>query len=167
MTATVSAATDAATEVQVVGVYCKKSHFNDPAMAYCSVCGIAMAQAIRRPVWGPRPQLGVLVLDDGTMLPLTRDHVLGRAPSAAGGAAAVRLAGPLVSRAHARVELRGWDVALVDTGSTNGTFVCQPGETRWARLPRGGATILRPGSTAALANRQFCYHSHRNPMRPP
>jgi len=151
----------------VVGLYCKKSHFNDPVVAYCSVCGLAMSQSNRVPVSGPRPQLGVLVLDDGTMLALTRDHVFGRLPEsdpavAAGRARPVLLPDPLVSRVHARVELRGWDVTLVDAGSVNGTFVCAPDETAWTRLPSGASVALRPGSAAAVGNRQLWYYSHRN-----
>jgi hypothetical protein len=153
--------------VQVVGVYCKNEHFNDPAVAYCSVCGIAMAQHTRVPVPGPRPQLGVLLLDDATVLPLTGDHVLGRMPGsdpsvAAGQARGVILLDPLVSRVHATVQLLDWEVVLVDGGSRNGTFVCPAGETEWTRLPEGGRTVLQPGTAVAVGNRQFRYHSYRN-----
>ena len=30
--------------VQVLGVYCKNGHFDDPAARYCAMCGISMAQ---------------------------------------------------------------------------------------------------------------------------
>jgi pSer/pThr/pTyr-binding forkhead associated (FHA) protein len=151
----------------VLGVYCKRSHFNDPAVAYCTVCGIAMAQATRRLVPGPRPQLGVLVLDDGSMYPLTGSLVLGRAPSldpavAAGSASPVRLADPLVSRVHARIMLDGWQVVLVDAGSRNGTFVCAAGQSSWTRLARGGTAVLATGAMVAFCRRELRYHSYRN-----
>jgi hypothetical protein len=154
----------------VVGVYCKNGHFSDPKERYCSLCGIGLAQASRLPVLGKRPQLGVLVLDEGTMFPLSRDYVLGRNPAAdpaaaAGRASPVALVDPLLSKVHARVALRGWEVFLVDANSTHGTFVCDPGETSWVRLPRGGSAVLRPGAVASLGYRQFCYHSYRNSHR--
>jgi hypothetical protein len=152
---------------QVLGVYCKNSHFNDPQATYCAICGIGMAQMTRVPVRGSRPQLGVVILDDGTMLPLVRDYVLGRAPNtaaavASGQAAPVQLTDPLVSRVHARVVLQGWEVRLVDAGSTNGTYVCRPGTSSWWRLPPGGSLALRPGMAVAIGSRQLRYHSYRN-----
>ena len=153
--------------VQVIGVYCKKEHFNDPKVAYCTVCGIAMAQTTRLPVLGVRPPLGVLVLDDGTMFPLERDHVLGRTPEedeavAAGLASGLALLDPLVSRVHARIVLEGWQVSVVDESSTNGTFLWGPGDTSWTRLPRGAKAPLHPGSVTAIGQRQLRYHSYRN-----
>lgn len=150
----------------VFGVYCRRSHFNDPKMAYCTVCGISMAQATRLPVLGRRPALGVLVLDDGAIYPLVQEHVFGRAPGTdgmvvAGTATPVRLTDPSVSRVHARIVLDGWDVRVVDTGSTNGTFLCAPGETSWTRLPRGAGATLQPGTVAAFGRRQLRYHSYR------
>lgn len=150
----------------VLGVYCKRAHFNDPEMAYCTVCGISMAQATRAPVWGKRPSLGVLVVDDGTMLPLVREHVFGRVPEAdnsvaQGKATPVRLFDMSVSRVHGRVVLDGWSVAVADAGSTNGTFLCVPGESSWVRLPAGILTPLRTGSVVAFGRRQLRYHSHR------
>jgi hypothetical protein len=159
---------DALTAVgdEVLGVYCRRGHFNDPKMAYCTVCGISMAQANRHPVLGRRPALGVLVLDDGQMYPLVRDLVFGRVPDAdpaviAGTANAVRLDDPSISRVHARVTLDGWDVSVMDVGSTNGTFLCPAGETTWTRLPRGASVALRPGTVTALGRRQLRYHSYR------
>lgn len=150
----------------VIGVYCRRSHFNDPNMAYCTVCGISMAQANRMPVLGRRPALGVLVLDDGSMQPLVRDLVFGRAPEADeavldGSADPVRLTDATVSRVHARIVLDGWDVSVLDAGSTNGTFLCVPGQSSWTRIPPGGRAALQPGSAAAFGRRQLRYHSHR------
>jgi len=152
---------------QVIGVYCKKEHFNDPKVAYCTVCGIAMTQTTRLPVLGVRPPLGVLVLDDGNMFPLVRDHVLGRAPESdsavlAGTAIGLTLLDPMISRVHARVVLDDWQVCLEDAGSTNGTFLWGPGDTAWTRLPRGAKAALQPGTVAAIGQRQLRYHSYRN-----
>lgn len=152
---------------RVMGVQCKNAHFNDPSVAYCAVCGISMTQVTRVPVPGIRPPLGVLVLDDGTMLPLERDHVVGRVPKVdgavgAGEATAVPLDDPLVSKVHARVVLDGWTVTVVDAGSTNGTFVWADGQQSWRRLRDGEAVELRPGTTVAFGRRQLSYHSYRH-----
>ncbi|MGW5743758.1 FHA domain-containing protein [Amycolatopsis sp. NPDC003861] len=151
----------------VSGVRCARDHFNDPAVSYCSVCGISMAQAPRSPDVGPRPQLGVLVLDDGTTVPLVRDLVLGRMPEfdeavAAGEADPVTLADPLVSRRHARIALRGWQVVVTDLQSANGTFVLPRGSATWRRLEPGAGAVLEPGSTVAAGMRQLHYFSHRH-----
>ncbi|WP_020645377.1 FHA domain-containing protein [Amycolatopsis balhimycina] len=155
------------TATRVPGVQCARNHFNDPAVSYCSVCGISMAQSRRAPDWGPRPQLGVLVLDDGTTVPLLRDLVIGRMPEAddavaAGEAEPVTLADPLVSRRHARIALREWQVVVTDLGSANGTFVLARDSATWTRLEPGAETVLEPGSTVAAGMRQFHYYSHRH-----
>lgn len=152
---------------EVVGFYCKVGHFNDPRVHFCSICGIAMAQITRVPVVGIRPQLGVLMLDDGTTFPLNGDHVFGREPGAdsavqAGRAQGVLLADSMVSRVHARVVLDGWLACVVDAGSANGTFLWDAVRSAWTRLPRGGTAPLRAGTVIALGPRQVRYHSHRN-----
>jgi hypothetical protein len=125
-----------------------------------------MAQANREPGLGKRPSLGVLVLDDGTTFPLTADHVFGRVPDAdaaviAGAAIAVCLPDHSVSRVHARIVLDGWDVLVVDAGSTNGSFLCGPTDSSWRRIPTGMGVPLLPGTVIAFGQRQLRYHSHR------
>jgi hypothetical protein len=157
---------------QVLGVHCARGHFTDPDLSYCSTCGISMLQATRTPVLGTRPPLGVLILDDGTTHPLTRDLVLGRATdtgtgtgtdqaTAGGPLQPVGIPDPTVSRQHARLHLHDWHVTLVDTGSTNGTFIRTPDQPAWTRLPPGTPVTLRPGTVAALGNHQIRYHSYR------
>ncbi len=67
----------------VKGVYCKRGHFNDPMVQFCTVCGINMVQQTPALVDGPRPPLGVLVFDDGSVFQLEDDYVLGRQPEGA------------------------------------------------------------------------------------
>jgi hypothetical protein len=155
-----------ATGAQVLGVHCARGHFTDPTVAYCPTCGLSMLQATRTPVLGTRPPLGVLILHDGTTHPLTHDLELGREPgtgttAGTGQVGHVRITDPTVSRRHARLELHDWQVRLVDTGSTNGTFISTPGNPTWTRLPPGEAVTLPPGAVAALGNHQIRYHSYR------
>jgi hypothetical protein len=151
---------------QILGVSCAKGHFNDPDNQYCALCGIGLTQAGRRATQQGRPPLGVLVLDDGTSLPLTKDYVIGRSPESASDVGAddvtlVRLTDPLVSGVHARVRLEGWEVRLFDEGSSNGTFVRESGSDWCTRVPSGGRVVLRPGSIVTVGHRQFRYDSYR------
>jgi hypothetical protein len=155
-------------ESHIIGVSCAKGHFNDPADQYCGVCGIGLTQAGRRSAQQERPSLGVLMLDDGTSLPMTKDYVIGRAPESAeevsaGEVMLLRLMDPLVSGVHARVRMEGWDVALIDAGSANGTFMREPGSNWCVRLPSGGRVVLRTGAIVTVGHRQFRYDSYRRP----
>ncbi len=159
----------AAAGVQVMGVYCKNGHFDDPTARYCAICGISMAQQTLLPRLGPRPPLGVLVLDDGAIFSLDSDYVIGRDPYrdpdvASGTARPLRIDDPegLLSRVHARVHLDGWQVQVVDLGSANGTGLWGPYDTAWQRGPGNTAVTIRPGTQVGIGRRQFRYESHRN-----
>ena len=101
----------------VIGVYCKNGHFDDPDARFCAVCGISMNQQTLVPRPGPRPPLGVLAFDDGSVFQLDSDYVVGRDPALSPAVAAGQ-ARPLcvvddagiVSRAHAALQLDGWRV---------------------------------------------------------
>jgi hypothetical protein len=154
----------------VVGVYCKNGHFDDPEARYCAVCGIGMAQLTKVPQDGPRPPLGVLVLQDGSVCQLDADYVLGREPTlessvADGSARPLRLgtASGLVSRIHARVELDGWQVFISDLNSANGTQVLLPGDTSGRTLEPGIRTPLVAGAQIRLGGDYgLRYDSHRH-----
>jgi hypothetical protein len=155
--------------VEVLGVYCKNGHFNDPAARYCAICGISMAQLTLLPRPGPRPPLGVLVLDDGSIFSIDTDYVIGRSPlrdeRVSGGAARpmyVEDRQGLISRAHAQIRLDGWQVQVVDLGSANGTGILIPGESAWRPLPRLTPVTIRPGTEVGFGQRRLRYESHRN-----
>ncbi len=161
---------EAETRALVEGVICRNDHFNDPLLRYCQICGISMAQLTKVSRLGPRPSLGVLLLDDGSTLRLDHDYVAGREPDqhadvVAGRARSLRLAGPVsgVSRRHLRVGLVGWQVEVADLGSANGTHVQLPGAGGTLRLTPGEPFALHPGSRVELGRRWFRYESHRNP----
>jgi hypothetical protein len=153
--------------VVVQGIECSRQHFNDPTSIYCAVCGISMVHQTHNLLPGPRPPLGVIVLDDGAVFTLAGDYVLGREPDhaeevLAGTATALALDDPDVtmSRVHARVTLVGWDVRLEDAGSANGTYTAKPGETEWTKLGTGESVILKPGSKVSLGGRTLVFDSH-------
>ncbi len=154
---------------QVVrGIYCKNQHFNDGRMLFCAVCGINMVQQTPVIVEGPRPPLGVLLLDDGSVFSLDADYVLGREPEHDKDVRAGRLRGitlkdtdKTVSRAHARIELRGWDVVVIDKDSANGTYVAAEHDTHWTPLQPGAPYTLGTGCRLQLGSHTLVYNSHR------
>jgi hypothetical protein len=151
----------------VQGVVCSRGHFNDPSAPFCSVCGISMVQKTLNLVNGPRPPLGVLVLDDGATFSVDIAYVLGREPEAdpdvvAGKARALIITDPdrTVGRLHAALVLHNWDVQVVDRNSVNGTFIASPGQDDWARLTPNQPTTIKPGTRIRLGQRILLYDSH-------
>ncbi len=152
----------------VHGVVCARGHFNDPNSPFCATCGISMVQQTHNLVEGPRPPLGVLVLDDGSTYVVDRDIVIGREPDADTGVAdgAVRgiaLPDPerAISRVHARVTLHDWEVRVADAGSANGTFVATRDATQWTPVAPNAPVTLTPGMHVLVGPRVLSFDSHR------
>nr|WP_190868889.1 FHA domain-containing protein [Actinomadura sp. RB99] len=128
-----------------------------------------MLQLTLSPFHGPRPPLGVLLLDDGQAVPLEDDHLIGRRPDRAPEVAEGR-AHPLrmtdteesISRRHVLVRLEEWQVNVVDLGSANGTAVRAPGAADFVRLPPDTPVELAPGATVRVGlTRTFRFESNR------
>jgi hypothetical protein len=153
---------------QIRGVYCKNGHFDDPEARFCAICGISMNQKTLIPETGPRPPLGLLVLDTGHIFQLDTDYIIGREPTlnadvAAGTARPLRIADDsgTVSRVHAKIQLDGWHVLVTDLGSANGTRVQLANKATDQRLTPREPVRLRPGSRVDLGVTGFRYESHR------
>jgi hypothetical protein len=158
------------TQVLIEGVDCKNGHFNDPALRFCQLCGISMLQVTHVTRLGPRPALGILLLDNGMTLRADADYVVGREPAqdpdvVDGRARSLRIADSHggISRRHLRVRLAGWNVQVIDLHSANGTFVQAPGEHEASRVPAGYPVAISPGSRVIFGRRWLRYESHRNP----
>ena len=156
----------------VEGIHCARGHFNDPRGRFCAVCGVAMHQTSRIVAHDIRPSLGVVVLDDGSSVPLRHDVVVGREPfdhprviDGTADPAVLDDAGRSVSRWHAQIRLEGWDVVLVDEGSTNGTFVWDAANSNWQRLTEGRGVALTPGTRVAFGRRSGVFESSHNQRR--
>jgi hypothetical protein len=152
----------------ISGVTCKNGHFTDPSTPYCTVCGVVMEAREEPARSGPRPPLGVLVLDDGATFRLDAGYVVGREPDRdpevlAGRARPLRIADPdgVVSRIHARVDLEGWAVTVVDLGSANGTHLCPAGGETWTRIPPRTPVSITPGTRVVFGRRGFRYETPR------
>src|SRR6476660_9112117 len=60
----------------------RRGHFTDPDQPACPTCGSPRHPDDRR-VTRPRPPVGILVTDGGTIYPVTGDVLIGREPASA------------------------------------------------------------------------------------
>jgi hypothetical protein len=159
---------DGPAPVIVPGVRCSRNHHNNPAALYCSSCGIKMG--VHRTlvvVEGPRPPLGILVLDDGSTIPVQNDMVIGRDPSvdelvAGGTALPIRVEDETssISRAHLLVSLDGWEVLIADRGSSNGTAIRTGDAEPWRRLATSERVHIATGTQIKLGERLLVFDQH-------
>lgn len=145
----------------VVGLECPQGHLNAPSWRVCATCGADLSKA--SPARGPHPGLGILQFDDGTSVPMDSGYVIGRRPDAdAVGEPGLR---PLevtdesqsVSRNHAILRIEGWDLMVLDCGSSNGTHV-EVGD-EMLRLEPGAAYALSDGQRVVVGTRWFEFRS--------
>lgn len=153
---------------QVLGVKCPRDHHNHPDAVYCAQCGLRMGvNQTLIAAMGPRPALGLLLLDDGTTHPIDGDMVVGREPHfhdlVQGGAA-----DPLtindpdlnLSRSHFAIRLVDWDVTAMDLGSANGTLFQRADATDWTPLSTSQPTSLTAGDKLRAGSRVFQIQLH-------
>ncbi|MFP5346750.1 MAG: FHA domain-containing protein [Actinomycetes bacterium] len=160
-------------DVLVDGVLCSRGHFNDPDLPTCVSCGTPIPADQAR-VRMPRPPLGILVTDGGTIYTVTGNYVIGReadrSPEVLGGHASslpLRDAARSTSRIHARLTVSGWKVLLTDARSANGTFLSRNGASGpWRRLPPEVPVALAHGDRLRLGKRQLLFDSWREPVPP-
>ena len=115
----------------VLGIRCPLDHHNHPDAGYCSQCGRKMGiNATAVLVKGPRPPLGLFLLDDGGAIPVATNLLIGRDATThpdvvAGSRQAVLLtdASNVVSRHHLAITLEEWTITVADLGSANGTML--------------------------------------------
>jgi hypothetical protein len=131
-------------------------------VSVCATCGTPLTGQPPTLREGPRPPLGVIALDDGTSYVLDLGYVLGREPQhdpevIAGGARPLKIADPdgVVSRRHLRIALVGWDVQIIDLGSSNGTFVEYPDDPVLHRLEPHQPVVIKAGAKVTMGRRGF------------
>ncbi len=105
----------------------------------------------------PADAVPVLRFDDGLVVPVDADLVLGRRPDnhemvTVGSARPVPIADTqnVLSSAHAALQRSGGEVSLVDLGSLNGTHVAGPEATEWTQLEPGMPHALADGDRLLL-----------------
>ena len=105
----------------------------------------------------PSGSVPLLRFDDGLVVTVDEDLVLGRRPDnhemvTAGTARPVPIADTqnVLSSAHAALTRSGTEVSLVDLGSLNGTHVAGPEATEWTQLEPGQPHPLSDGDRLLL-----------------
>jgi hypothetical protein len=141
---------------------CPNGHANPPVVASCAVCGQFLTPGTATVVHVPRPSLGHLELDDGTIVELDHELLIGRNPDRdthqeRAGLRRVKVIGDKVSRSHLEIRYQGWDVLVADCGSTNGTFVVPHPGGQVTALEAGRAQLLEPGATVYFGSRSFTF----------
>ena len=125
----------------------------------CRACGLPIVAGAPR-AEGPRPPLGTLTWDNGQVNHMPGAVLVGRDVAYDGAVVTGELT-PLVpsgandsmSRVHAELRPSGWDVVILDRGSTNGTFVWDEASKAWQRLSPGEAHVLQAGAVLAFGER--------------
>jgi hypothetical protein len=139
---------------------CPDGHPNPPVVASCAVCGQFLSPGTSAVVHVPRPSLGHLEFDDGSIAELDHELLIGRNPDRDNqperiGLYPVKVLGDKVSRSHVEIRFQGWDVLVADCGSTNGTFVVPHAGGQVTALQAGRAQLLEPGATVYFGSRSF------------
>lgn len=118
---------------------------------------------------GRRPPMGLLLFDNGATFVLDHDYLIGREPEPDPEVRSGVLR-PLVlmddsggiSRRHAEIRLRGWDVVLIERGSANGTLVALRNADQWRAVVPGQPVQLAPGMRISMGRRTLSFETpHR------
>lgn len=140
----------------VLAARCPSGHLGPAYADRCRVCRQFISP--QEPFMTVRPLLGVLRSSNGDVVPLDRGVLAGRAPTAPDVTDRERphvlaLASPPdgISRTHLEVRLDGWQVLVVDLGSTNGTMVTPPNQDSF-KLRERDPVLIEPGTTINLAD---------------
>lgn len=148
----------------VLGVNCELGHFNHPRATTCSRCGRPIAPGAPQ-MSGQRPPVGALLADDGSLWSLAQGCLLGADPAGAPEVRSGALFGitlrsgdnHVMAPVHAEVQIRDWDVYLVDRGAAGGTWAQSPGEAAWRQLNKGEQRLLTSGSHISCGGRVMTY----------
>jgi hypothetical protein len=116
---------------EFLAVSCAAGHLNPPHGDACRVCGQVIHT--QKPSMVSAINLGNFRFSTGITVPVTRSMVIGRSPKVSGAVDGqvpelVSVPSPSqdISRNHVEVHVEGWQVLVVDKGSTNGTVVILP-----------------------------------------
>jgi len=151
---------------EVPGVRCEHGHFNHPRVVNCLRCGRPV-QAGTPQLNGPRPPVGILLADDGSIWALDRGYLLGADPTSApevmsGAARAISMrAGPnrAMAPVQAEIQVRGWSAYLVDRGAQGGSYLQGPPAQGWEQLGRDEQREVTSGSHISFGGRVLTYLS--------
>jgi hypothetical protein len=145
----------------VLGIRCPLDHHNHPDAGYCSQCGRKMGiNATAVLVKGPRPPLGLFLLDDGGAIPIATNLLIGRDATThpevvSGSRQAVLLtdASNVVSRHHLAITLQDWTITVADLGSANGTLLISAQTGAAQPLPPNVPVAMEAGDRLQIGPR--------------
>ena len=151
---------------EVPGVRCEKGHFNHPKAPNCLRCGRPIPPGAPQSN-GPRPSVGDLLADDGSIWGLARGCLIGTEPGVAPEVRAGTLqpismrsgANHSMSPVHAEIQIRGWSAYVIDRGAEGGTWFQGPGSQAWDKLGRIEQRELPNGSHVSCGGRVLTYLS--------
>jgi hypothetical protein len=155
------------------GVYCERGHFNHPGAARCPRCGRPVPTG-GPAVNGPRPPVGILLADDGSIWTLDKSYLIGADPTSAGEvrvgtARAISMragANHTMAPVQAEVRVSGWSVFLVDRGADGGAYWQGPSGSGWVQLGRNEQRELTDGCHLSCGGRVLTYLSAWSPSGP-
>ena len=140
----------------IMAVVCPYGHPSPQNATSCRVCGSPIAP--QGPRLLPRPVLAILRASDGSTAAVDRAVLVGRAPSAQRSSArAPRLLtvpspGHDISRTHVEVAPDGWQIAVTDLNSTNGTVLVRPEGVDRQHLAAGETVVVQLGTVVELGD---------------
>jgi hypothetical protein len=143
-------------ESMIMAVICEYGHTSPQNATVCRVCGTPIAP--QGPQLVPRPALAILRSSDGSVVEVDRAVLIGRAPSADRSSArsprllTVPSPGHDISRTHVEVAPDGWQVAVTDLQSTNGTLIVPPGAGARHQLVAHDPQIVELGTVLELGD---------------
>ncbi len=151
---------------EVLGVRCELGHFNHPRVMNCLRCGRPIPPGSPQ-VSGPRPPVGVLLADDGSIWALARGCLIGADPGSApevqsGASEAISMkagANHAMAPVQSEVQVRDWSIYLVDRGAEGGSWVQGPTAQTWEQLGRNEQRELANGSHLSCGGRVLTYLS--------
>jgi len=150
---------------EVVGPVCARGHLNHPRATTCARCGNPFPVGYHQ-ASGPRPPVGILLADDGSIWSLDGGCLIGtdpsQAPDAQRGLTLIAMrpgSNHTMAPVQAEVQVRGWDAYLVDRGADGGTCIQGPAAEGWSQLSRHEQRELTSGSHVSCGGRVLTYLS--------
>jgi hypothetical protein len=140
----------------IMAVVCPYGHPSPQNATSCRVCGSPIAP--QGPRLMPRPVLAILRASDGSTATVDRAVLVGRAPSAQRSSArAPRLMtvpspGHDISRTHVEIAPDGWQIAVTDLDSTNGTVLVRPEGVDRQPMAPGETVVVQLGTVVELGD---------------
>jgi hypothetical protein len=156
--------TSATDRPEASGVYCERGHFNHPGSSRCARCGRPIAPGTPA-VTGPRPPVGILLADDGSVWVLDKSYLIGADPTSDRDGQGTNYrtismragANHTMASVQAEVRVSGWTVYLVDRGAPGGAYWQEPSSQNWAQLSRNDQKELSDGSHLSCGGRVLTY----------